>query len=55
MAEQHLDRGAGDPQFDFLADQGVRHRVVVMREFDVVIEARDPRSLDRSAECGTTP
>ena len=30
MAEQYLDRGAGDPLFDLLADQGMGHRVVVV-------------------------
>ncbi len=46
MTEQHFDRGAGDAQFDFLADQGMRHRVVMVRELDVVIETRDPRSFE---------
>ena len=32
----------GDPRFDLLADQGMRHRVVVVVELDVVIEAGDP-------------
>jgi hypothetical protein len=39
VTEQHFDGVAGDPQFDLVADQGVRHRVVVMLEPDVVVEA----------------
>src|ERR1019366_1988234 len=46
MTEQHFDRGAGDAQFDFLAVQGMRHRVVMVREFDVVIETGDARPLE---------
>ena len=46
MTKQHLDCGAGDAQFDFLADQGMRHRVIVVGKLDVVIEPRDARSLE---------
>jgi hypothetical protein len=34
MAEQYLDRGAGDPQFDLLADQGMGYRVVVVSKLE---------------------
>ena len=46
MVVEHLHRDAGHAQLDLLADELVRHRVVVALELDVVIEARDLRPLE---------
>src|SRR6516164_10581281 len=46
MVVEHLHGAARHPQLDLLADEGVRHRVVVMFELNVVIEARDPSALE---------
>ena len=42
LAEQ-LDRALGDPGVELLADQPVRHRVVMPVDVDVVVEPDPPR------------
>ena len=37
-AEEHLDRGGGEARPDAMADEGVRHAVVMPIDIDVVIE-----------------
>ena len=39
-----LDRGERDPRLDVLADQLVRHAVVMLGDLDVIVEA-DPAAL----------
>ena len=43
-AMEDLDRGGGDPRLDLLADQLVRHAVVVLGDLDMVVEV-DPAAL----------
>ena len=43
-AMEDLDRGGGDPRLDLLADQLVRHAVVVLGNLDMVVEV-DPAAL----------
>ena len=43
-AMEDLDCRGGDPRLDLLADQLVRHAVVVLGDLDVVVEA-DPAAL----------
>src|SRR5256885_13315411 len=47
LAEQ-LDRALGDPGVELLADQPVRHRVVMPVDVDVVVEQLDAR-IDRKS------
>jgi hypothetical protein len=41
---EDLDRGEGDPHLDFLADQLVRHAIIMLGDLDVIVEA-DPAAL----------
>ena len=43
-AMEDLDCGGGDPRLDLLADQLVRHAVVVLGDLDVIVEV-DPAAL----------
>ena len=38
-AMENLDRGGGDPRLDLLADQLLRHAVVVLGDLDMIVEA----------------
>jgi hypothetical protein len=40
MTVEHFQDGVGYPQLDLFANQGVRHRVIVALELDVIIEPR---------------